>query len=108
MGAFAGSASSNGQTNGLQTKLTAKEVALKKLIFQKSGLLRHKNPSIMNYKNNLLSQEFGSLAVAERESRFDPKAVNTGGGGAKLVHFQWSLVFPPSMGIAGQKQSKRN
>lgn len=89
MGAFAGSASSNGQTNGLQTKLTAKEVA------QKANISEERANDVIKILNYELSQEqftiagaSGSLAVAERESGFDPKAVNTGGGVAG--YFQWS------------------
>lgn len=89
MGAFAGSASSNGQAKGLQTKLTAKEVA------QKANISEERASDVIKILNHELSQEqftiagaSGSLAVAERESGFDPKAVNTGGGVAG--YFQWS------------------
>lgn len=89
MGAFAGSASSNGQAKGLQTKLTAKEVA------QKANISEERANDVIKILNYELSQEqftiagaSGSLAVAERESGFDPKAVNTDGGVAG--YFQWS------------------
>ncbi|WP_442252553.1 phage tail tip lysozyme [Streptococcus agalactiae] len=89
MGAFAGSASSNGQAKGLQTKLTAKEVA------QKANISEERASDVIKILNHELSQEqftiagaSGSLAVAERESGFNPKAVNAGGGVAG--YFQWS------------------
>ena len=98
MGAFAGSASSNGQAKGLQTKLTAKEVA------QKANISEERASDVIKILNYELSQEqftiagaSGSLAVAERESGFDPKAVNTGGWLFPMVglvfYYQWqSLV----------------
>ena len=109
MGAFAGSASSNGQTNGLQTKLTAKEVA------QKANISEERASDVIKILNHELSQEqftiagaSGSLAVAERESGFDPKAVNTGEVAVWLVISSGQAGLLLSMAIAGQRQNKRN
>ena len=90
MGAIAGTGGggTNNQT-GLQTTLTAKEVA------QKANISEVRASDVIKILNYELSQEqftiagaSGSLAVAERESGFDPEAVNTSGGVAG--YFQWS------------------
>lgn len=81
--------SSNGSSTGKRTTLTAKEVA------QKASITEERAEDVIKILNNQLSKEgftlagsSGSLAVAERESGFDPKAINTGGGVAG--YFQWS------------------
>lgn len=81
--------SSNGSSTGKRTTLTAKEVA------QKASITEERAEDVIKILNYQLSKEgftlagsSGSLAVAERESGFDPKAINTGGGVAG--YFQWS------------------
>ena len=90
MGAIAGTGGggTNNQT-GLQTTLTAQEVA------QKANISEARASDVIKILNYELSQEqftiagaSGSLAVAERESGFAPEAVNTSGGVAG--YFQWS------------------
>ena len=87
-GAMGGSTTSS-STTGQQTSLTASEVA------DKAGISEERAEDVIKILNYQLSQEnfmlagsAGSLAVAERESGFDPKAVNTDGGVAG--YFQWS------------------
>lgn len=92
MGAIAGTGGGGTNTNsqtGLQTTLTAQEVA------QKANISEERAVDVIKILNYELSQEqftiagaSGSLAVAERESGFDPEAVNTSGGVAG--YFQWS------------------
>ncbi|HEX0027650.1 phage tail tip lysozyme [Streptococcus pyogenes] len=83
------SSSSSGTTTGSHTTLTAQEVAQKASISEERAADVIK---ILNYQlsveNFTLAGSTGSLAVAERESGFDPKAVNTSGGVAG--YFQWS------------------
>ena len=81
--------SSNGSSTGTRTTLTAKEVA------QKASITEERAEDVIKILNYQLSKEgftlagsTGSIAVAERESGFDPKAINTGGGVAG--YFQWS------------------
>ena len=81
--------SSNGSSTGKRTTLTAKEVA------QKASITEERAEDVIKILNYQLSKEgftlagsSGNLAVAERESGFDPKAINTGGGVAG--YFQWS------------------
>lgn len=75
--------------NGQETSLTAKEVA------NKANISEERAKDVIQILNYQLSHEgfslagsAGSLAVAERESGFDPKAINTSGGVAG--YFQWS------------------
>lgn len=81
--------SSNGSSTGKRMTLTAKEVA------QKASITEERAEDAIKILNYQLSKEgftlagsSGSLAVSERESGFDPKAINTGGGVAG--YFQWS------------------
>ncbi|MCC9894538.1 CHAP domain-containing protein, partial [Streptococcus agalactiae] len=81
--------SSNGGSTEKRTTLTAKEVA------QKASITEERAEDVIKILNYQLSKEgftlagsTGSVAVAERESGFDPKAINTGGGVAG--YFQWS------------------
>ena len=81
--------SSNGSSTGKRTTLTAKEVA------QKASITEERAEDVIKILNYQLSKEgftlagsTGSLAVAERESGFDPNAISTGGGVAG--YFQWS------------------
>ena len=92
IGAIAGNSENSSQeagSTGVKTTLTAKEVA------QKANISEERAQDVIKILNYELSQEkftlagsSGSLAVAERESGFDPKAVNAGGGVAG--YFQWS------------------
>lgn len=83
------SSSSSGTTKGSHTTLTTQEVAQKAAISEERAADVIK---ILNYQlsveNFTLAGSTGSLAVAERESGFDPKAINTSGGVAG--YFQWS------------------
>lgn len=81
--------SSNDSSTGKRTTLTAKEVA------QKASITEERAEDVIKILNYQLSKEgftlagsTGSLAVAERESGFDPNAISTGGGVAG--YFQWS------------------
>lgn len=87
-GSLSDSTANDSQT-GQETTLTAKEVA------NKANISEERAKDVIQILNYQLSQEgfslagsAGSLAVAERESGFDPKAVNTSGGVAG--YFQWS------------------
>ena len=83
------STSSSGTTKGSHTTLTTQEVAQKAAISEERAADVIK---ILNYQlsveNFTLAGSTGSLAVAERESGFDPKAINISGGVAG--YFQWS------------------
>ncbi|MGT2907777.1 phage tail tip lysozyme [Streptococcus dentiloxodontae] len=83
------STSSDSTTTGKQTTLTAQEVASKAEISEERA---EDVIKILNYQlsteNFTLAGSSGSLAVAERESGFDPTAANTSGGVAG--YFQWS------------------
>lgn len=81
------SSSSSGGVS--ETTLTAEEVA------QKGGVSQERAQDVIAIFNQLVGKEgsteegaVATLAIAERESNFDPKAVNTGGGVAG--YFQWS------------------
>ena len=76
-------------TTGKRTRLTAQEVA------QKANISVERAEDVIKILNWQLSKEkftlegaSGSLAVAERESGFDPKLTNPSGGVAG--YFQWS------------------
>lgn len=75
------STSSSGTTKGSHTTLTTQEVAQKAAISEERAADVIK---ILNYQlsieNFTLAGSTGSLAVAERESGFDPKAINISGG----------------------------
>ena len=80
---------SSGSTTGKRTRLTAQEVA------QKANISVERAEDVIKILNWQLSKEkftlegsSGSLAVAERESDFDPKLTNPSGGVAG--YFQWS------------------
>lgn len=80
---------SSGSTTGKRTRLTAQEVA------QKANVSVERAEDVIKILNWQLSKEkftlegsSGSLAVAERESGFDPKLTNPSGGVAG--YFQWS------------------
>lgn len=80
---------SSGSTTGKRTRLTAQEVA------QKANISVERAEDVIKILNWQLSKEkftlegsSGSLAVAERESGFDPKLTNPSGGVAG--YFQWS------------------
>ena len=80
---------SSGSTTGKRTRLTAQEVA------QKANISVERAEDVIKILNWELSKEkftlegsSGSLAVAERESGFDPKLTNPSGGVAG--YFQWS------------------
>lgn len=94
--------SSNGSSTGKRTTLTAKEVA------QKASITEERAEDVIKILNYQLSKEgftlagsSGNLAVAERESGFDPKAINTGGGVAG--YFQWSAGLTLSTVTAGHR-----
>lgn len=79
------SASGGGST----TTLTAEQVA------QKANISKERAQDVINIFNHMMSQEkatlqgsSGVLAIAERESGFDPAAINPGGGVAGYL--QWS------------------
>lgn len=97
---------SNGTTFGRQTTLTAKEVA------QKASISEERAEDVIKILNFQLSKEgftlagsSGSLAVAERESGFDPKAINPSGGVAG--YFQWSGWSNTINGSRWSKASRR-
>ena len=97
---------SNGTTFGRQTTLTAKEVA------QKASISEERAEDVIKILNFQLSKEgftlagsSGSLAVAERESGFDPKAINPSGGVAG--YFQWSGWLNTINGNRWSKASRR-
>ena len=80
---------SSSSTTGKRTRLTAQEVA------QKANISVERAEDVIKILNWQLSKEkftlegsSGSLAVAERESGFDPKLTNPSGGVAG--YFQWS------------------
>ena len=80
---------SSGSTTGKRTRLTAQEVA------QKANISVERAEDVIKILNWQLSKEqftlegsSGSLAVAERESDFDPTLINPSGGVAG--YFQWS------------------
>lgn len=80
---------SSDSQGGQETTLTAKEVA------SKANISEERAKDVIQILNYQLSKEgfslagsSGSLAVAERESGFDPKAINSSGGVAG--YFQWS------------------
>ncbi|MCB5027747.1 phage tail-type lysozyme domain-containing protein [Streptococcus mutans] len=84
-----GDSSKSSDGDGQQTTLTAAEVAAK------GGLSVERAQDVIAILNHLMSKEnstlegaSGFLAIAERESNFDPKAINNGGGVAG--YFQWS------------------
>lgn len=76
-------------TTGVGTSLTAKEVASKTDISEERAkdVIKILN-WLMGKEESTLEGATGVLAVAERESGFDPEAINTGGGVAG--YFQWS------------------
>lgn len=81
--------SSEPDSDNLETTLTVEEVA------QKGGVSKERAQDVLAIFNHLMSVEkatlqgtSGVLAIAERESGFDPKAVNSGGGVAGYL--QWS------------------
>lgn len=81
--------SSEPDSDNLETTLTVEEVA------QKGGVSKERAQDVLAIFNHLMSVEkaslqgtSGVLAIAERESGFDPEAVNSGGGVAG--YFQWS------------------
>ncbi|MGT2751307.1 phage tail tip lysozyme [Streptococcus orisasini] len=81
--------SSEPDTGNVETTLTVEEVA------QKGGISKERAQDVLAIFNHLMSKEnitleaaAGFLAIGERESGFDPKAVNSGGGVAG--YFQWS------------------
>ena len=76
-------------TIGVGTSLTAKEVASKTDISEERAkdVIKILN-WLMGKEESTLEGATGVLAVAERESGFDPEAINTGGGVAG--YFQWS------------------
>lgn len=76
-------------TTGVGTSLTAKEVASKTDISEERAkdVIKILN-WLMGKEESTLEGATGVLAVAERESGFDPAAINTGGGVAG--YFQWS------------------
>ncbi|MEX2785407.1 phage tail tip lysozyme [Streptococcus sp. H49] len=90
IGGVTGGPPSNAETlSGKLTTLTAAEVA------DKTGISEERAADVIKILNYVLSKEefsvagaTGVLAVAERESGFDPKAVNANGGVAG--YFQWS------------------
>ena len=71
-------------TTGVGTSLTAKEVA------SKTDISEERAKDVIKILNWLMGKEESTLegATAERESGFDPEAINTGGGVAG--YFQWS------------------
>lgn len=84
-----GDSSKSSDDDGQQTTLTAAEVAAK------GGLSVERAQDVIAIFNHLMSKEnatlegaSGFLAIGERESNFDPEAVNSGGGVAG--YFQWS------------------
>ncbi|WP_019779376.1 phage tail tip lysozyme [Streptococcus sobrinus] len=81
--------SSSGSSTGSKTTLTAQQVA------QKAGISVERAKDVIALFDHLVGKEGSTLqgasavlAIAERESGFDPKAVNPGGGVAG--YFQWS------------------
>lgn len=86
---FGAGGQSEQAVGGLRTTLTAQEVA------EKANISVERAEDVIKILNYQLGREgftlagsSGSLAVAERESGFDPKAVNPSGGVAG--YFQWS------------------
>lgn len=84
-----GGGSGNGSGGGTRITLTAKELA------ELAQISEERAEDVLLIANWQLGKEgftlegtSGSLAVAERESGFDPKAVNSSGGVAG--YFQWS------------------
>ncbi|WP_019779312.1 phage tail tip lysozyme [Streptococcus sobrinus] len=77
-----------GSSGGSKTSLTPDQVA------QKAGISKERAADVIAIVNQLGSEGAtvqgiaGALANCERESNFDPKAVNPGGGVAG--YFQWS------------------
>ena len=103
MGAFAGSASSNGQAKGLQTKLTAKEVA------QKANISEERASDVIKIYETLTRTIYYRRSFEVyglRGSGFDPKAVNTGGGGGWL--FPMVGLVSTINGNCWSKANKRN
>lgn len=83
------SSSSTGSSTGTKTTLTAEQVA------QKAGISVERGKDVIALFDHMVGQEGATLqgasavlAIAERESGFDPKAVNPGGGVAGYL--QWS------------------
>lgn len=84
-----GDSSSSSSGGASETTLSASEVA------QKGGVSEERAKDVIAIFNQLVGKEGSTvdgasavLAIAERESNFDPKAVNTGGGVAGYL--QWS------------------